>query len=184
MGANQVNATFEVAFDEGPEQLGLYTETVTDSDETSGPEGGRRNLVACGPKPSGPVMKIHDVRVNGQCLSPYEPLTVPRYVRIRISVEDEDVSCPGCIEQIHFGILDGQHECLNAGGGNFGRKNLDAVFSLSPGYHWVYVYGGWKYTCRDHFGLVTLTVKLRLIGVNYRWTPVCRINGMINFFFS
>jgi len=149
--ANQVNATFEVAFDEGPEQLGLYTETVTDSDETSGPEGGRRNLVACGPKPYGPAMKFHDVRVNGQCLSPYEPLTVPRYVRIGISVEDEDVHCPGCIEQIHFGVLDGQHECLNAGGGNFGRKNLNAVFSLSPGYHWVYVYGGWKYTCRDHF---------------------------------
>jgi len=140
------NSTIVVGVEEGFEQSGIFFENV-DGDENF--EDGRRNLVSCGPRPTTPAFKVNDIRINGKCLSKNEPLVVPRYARITVDVTDEDVHCPGCIEQIHFGILDGGTKCVNAGGGNFGHKRISSTFVLEPGYHWVYLYGGWMYHCND-----------------------------------
>lgn len=96
------------------------------------------------------------VRVNGKCLkglySSESVVQVPRgAVRLEISITDKDEACPGCIEQIHFGMLGGKHECVNLGGGNFGTRTLAHNFPLTqPGYYWVYSFMDWQYHCRSY----------------------------------
>lgn len=118
---------------------------------------GRRSLVAtC----SGTLLRditraftYNAVRVNGQCLkglySGESVVRVPRgAVRLELSITDKDDYCPGCIEQVHFGMLGGKHECVNLGGGNFGTVNLAHNFPLTnPGYYWVYSFMDWQYHC-------------------------------------
>jgi len=145
-GLQSANATVEIGFEESFEQQNLFFEDV-DGDEYF--EDGRRSLVTCGPNPTNPGFKVHSIRVNGKCLSKNEPLKVPRYARITVDVEDEEVHCPRCVEQIYFGILDGQRKCVNTGWRNFGRKRISTTVVLEPGYHWVYINGGWMYHCDD-----------------------------------
>jgi len=105
---------------------------------------------------------------------------------VRMEIEDDDTSCPGCVEQIHVGLVDDQgfphynpqwkpnHQCVQLGGGNFGRRTLEFEFSAQ---RWaravnVYVTGGWQYKCKGDEDIFNLW---RYMPTHWRKHKIVRI---------
>jgi len=127
-----------------------------DASAVSGP--GRRSLSSdqCG-VPSQwdhkAIFRLNTVTFNSQCVDKASYNNHGNWVSVLFEVEDDDRSCSGCVEQIHFGFWnkrtgEGRKMCINMGWRNFGKKTVADYFVLPSGEWTFFVAGSQQWYCR------------------------------------
>jgi len=103
---------------------------------------------------SAPQFYLKTVNFNSECANNHVPYEQNgRWLPVAFEVEDDYSKCPGCIEQVHFGFWnkrtgEGIKDCVNLGGGNFGKKTIVKYWYLPKGEYTFFVQGSWDYHCR------------------------------------
>jgi len=189
----QAQEAITASLDQAVIDLDVTNEETADNSTLANGEG-RRTLFSCNyadsASPLNKILKVKSVWIqagdNGQYFCSKHRnaqfRTKETKLKVRLEIEDDDRSCPGCIEQVHVGLMDDlgnlqytpdwskvNHKCVQLGGGNFGRKTLDFEFSAQR-YTTVSVFVtvGWQYECRGNQDIFDLWRYLPTHGQKHK----------------